>query len=360
MRLVWSNREDHRRDLSSKTVSVARKVRDPATLAFALCARHATLMGARQFEQRRQVVNEIGRLAKRTRDASLALLHHVFRIRIELENGNLDAASEELARYEHIVDEQGLPHAAWYSDQFRSMQALLRGDFQAVHEHCAKLLRAAENLQEGTALQSYNSIDCLRRRACGKVEEAVTILEGVVRQFPELRSMRCALAQINCEAGQPERGRELYDELVANVHQLPEDEVWGNSVAALCEACCELGDEANAQLLYDLIAPAQDRFFVLHYGMAILSSAARVCGRLATLLGEWETASNHFRDALQREPALGSPPLVARSELDFAKMLQARGRKRDRERAGRLLSSAARTARSLGMAQLEREALESS
>lgn len=355
MRLVWSNRKEHRRDLSSKTVSVARRVGDPATLAFALCARHATLMGARQFERRQQVVAEIGRLAHRTRDASLALLHSVFQIRIMLEKGDLDTAARELGRYESIVEEHAMHHAGWYSDQFRAMQALLRGDFDAVGQHCAKLLRAAEQMREGTALQSYNSIDCLRRRACGKVDEAVTILEGVVRQFPELRSMRCALAQINCEAGRSERGRELYDELIANVRQLPEDEVWGNSVAALCEACCELGDKGNAQLLYDLVVPAQDRFFVLHFGMAILSSVARICGRLATLLGEWETAARHFREALQRERALGSPPLVARSELDFAKMLQARGRKRDRERAQRLLVSAAQTAGSLGMLQLERE-----
>jgi hypothetical protein len=284
----------------------------------------------------------------------------VFQIRIELETGDMGAATEAIAGYQAIVERHSLQNAAWYVDQFHAMQALLRGDFGAVSEHCEKLIHAAEHQREGTALQSYNSIDCLRRRACGKVEEAVAILEDIVRRFPELRSMRCALAQINCEAGQPERGRELYDELVPNVDQLPEDEVWGNSVAALCEACCELGGETHARLLYDLIAPAQERFFVVHFGMAILSSVARICGRLATLLGEWETASSHFRDALHRERALGSPPLVARTEIDFARMLQSRGRKRDRERAQRLLSSAAQTARSLGMARLEREARESS
>src|SRR5207247_10393090 len=54
--------------LSEQAVAMARRVSDPATLAYALHARHAVLWGPRRLEARLAIPTEIVRLAAAARD----------------------------------------------------------------------------------------------------------------------------------------------------------------------------------------------------------------------------------------------------------------------------------------------------
>src|SRR4029434_203209 len=81
-------------------------------------------------------------------------------------------------------------------------------------------------------------------------------------------------------------------------------------------------------------------------------AAGRYLGMLATLLGQFDDAAGHFDAALAMNERLGAPGLLAHTQLDYARMLIARGGAGDRERAASLLDAALATARGLGFTRL--------
>ncbi|MGH8632351.1 MAG: tetratricopeptide repeat protein, partial [Burkholderiales bacterium] len=70
----------------------------------------------------------------------------------------------------------------------------------------------------------------------------------------------------------------------------------------------------------------------------------------------WEDAERHFQDALEMNTRMGARPWVAWTQHDYARMLLARHRKGDRQRALELLTPALAAAQDMGMKRLEEKA----
>jgi tetratricopeptide (TPR) repeat protein len=81
-------------------------------------------------------------------------------------------------------------------------------------------------------------------------------------------------------------------------------------------------------------------------------AVARYLGLLAATLGRREDAIRHFEHALETNTRVQAPPWIARSLLDLARALLARGRPADERRAIDMLRRAERQARELGMRSL--------
>jgi tetratricopeptide (TPR) repeat protein len=87
-------------------------------------------------------------------------------------------------------------------------------------------------------------------------------------------------------------------------------------------------------------------------------SVARWLGVLATLLSRYDEAERHFEHALEMNTRIRARIWVAHTEHDYARMLVARDRPGDRERARALSAQALATAREVGMTPLEANVLE--
>jgi tetratricopeptide (TPR) repeat protein len=82
---------------------------------------------------------------------------------------------------------------------------------------------------------------------------------------------------------------------------------------------------------------------------------------LATTLGQWDKAEQHFEDALAMNARMEARPWLAHTQYQYATMLLAREQSGDpstssgqaREKARELLQAALVTARELGMRALE-------
>jgi hypothetical protein len=73
---------------------------------------------------------------------------------------------------------------------------------------------------------------------------------------------------------------------------------------------------------------------------------------LAATTERWETATEHFEDALEANARMGTKPFEAWTRCEYARMLLARREPHDRQRAERLLTEAHATAHALGMGGL--------
>lgn len=120
--------------------------------------------------------------------------------------------------------------------------------------------------------------------------------------------------------------------------------------ANLVEVAVALGHRECAIRLYDWLLPFAGQV-VTGMQAFCLGSVDRHLGMLATVLERWDDAEEHLEAGLQIDSALSSPPLLARTQYSYGRLLVRRPRG-DRARAQTLLDAAGATAERLGMAAL--------
>jgi DNA transposition AAA+ family ATPase len=77
---------------------------------------------------------------------------------------------------------------------------------------------------------------------------------------------------------------------------------------------------------------------------------------LATTLGRFADAEEHFTFAANLHERIGAPVWLARTRVESARMFLARRAPGDADRADKVLGQALATARKLGLAKVERDA----
>jgi hypothetical protein len=80
---------------------------------------------------------------------------------------------------------------------------------------------------------------------------------------------------------------------------------------------------------------------------------SRGLGILAATMGWWSEAVEHFEVALRMNAEMAARPWFAHAQHDYARALLRRGEPGDRGQVADLLTSAAASARELGMRSLE-------
>jgi class 3 adenylate cyclase len=349
--LTWSPDRERREAFGRAAVDMARRLGDPATLAYVLYARHFALWAPENLAERLEVASEIVRLAEATGDREMSLEGHDLRLIDLLEQGDIRAVDEELAAYSRLAEELRQPKYLWYETICRAMRAFLQGRFVLAEELAQEALARGHRVQAAEVASSVGSVIYLLRMEQGRLAEMEEAIRGFAARYPSMPAFRTPLAFLYCDLGREAEARQEFDDLARDDFAgLPTDQTWLLAVAHLSEVCARLGDAARARTLHRLLAPYAERNIAR---MPIcLGSAARHLGLLAATLGRFDEAGAHFENALRMNETMGALPWVAHTQHDFAAMLLARGAPGDRERAVRLLGLALDTAQGLGMRSL--------
>ena len=91
---------------------------------------------------------------------------------------------------------------------------------------------------------------------------------------------------------------------------------------------------------------------------AAAGPVAHYLGLLATTLDRYDEADTYYQQAAGIEERIGAPAWLARTRLEWARMLLARNGPGDAERGRNLVSQALETAQKLGLGTIERRAVE--
>jgi hypothetical protein len=124
-------------------------------------------------------------------------------------------------------------------------------------------------------------------------------------------------------------------------------------MAYCARSCAYLGDAERAAVLHDQLLPYAGLNVVTGLAISCPGSVEFHLGLVAVTAARWDDAERHFTSARGMDERLRSPPLAAQTECEHGRMLMARGRAEDRDRARELLASAHATAEALGMTRLE-------
>jgi tetratricopeptide (TPR) repeat protein len=124
-------------------------------------------------------------------------------------------------------------------------------------------------------------------------------------------------------------------------------------MTSLAVAAAHLQETASARALYDLLTPHAHQIDMM---VTIAGSVAHYLGLLAASIERLDEADAHFAAAAAVHERMGAAPWLARTRLEWARMVLIRRKPGDAEQALDLLGQALETARELGLANIEREA----
>jgi hypothetical protein len=342
-----------RRDiLSAEAVAMARRMGEPRTLAVSLHARNYALWAPGGAAERLAIGREIVDLAHQCREGELALHGHAWCQTALVELGDIDGLDIELAAYQRLADELRQPRYLWYAATRRAARRL-GADAGAAD---------AENVFGGQMFlvwqerPTQEAIDHSHDRC--RTAEATAGPDSFIAL--SLRLMRLLLL-----LDMPGRTEEAQVDhtrlLVSSVERL--DPMfygmgWSIFAVILTAAAVRLSAVEVAARLYDLLLPqsglnAQDCGAVAFHG-----AYSHHLGALAATLARWEWADEHLADAAAMHDRMGARVFLARTRLEWARVLLARRRPGDAARARELLGQALGTAREIRLANVERRAIE--
>jgi tetratricopeptide (TPR) repeat protein len=323
--LYYSHRRDEMLPLSVEAAALASALGDPAARAYAASARHRAMWSPERLADRLDAAGELAAAGREAGRPELALQGRGWLVVDELERGDIAAAEEQMAAFEDEAERLRMPLYRWNVAVWHAMRALLRGELDTAEPLAQRALEIGARAESVTA-PHYFAIQVLwLRREQGRAGELEAAARDFVERFPALPAWGAALAAILCEEGRLDEARAELDRLAAKgFADIPHDGNWLVCVTLLCEACDRLADAERARLLYDLLLPHADTTIVIALAAVCTGSAQRYLGMMAATAGRLDEAVGHLELAVERNAALGSPPLVARARADLARAIERR------------------------------------
>jgi tetratricopeptide (TPR) repeat protein len=386
LELTWVPDRRRRVELSDEALVSARRVGDPATLAHVLLARDYTVAAPDNVAERLANTGELLELAEVLADPVITSRAWVLRFRAAMEVADGDEAARCLTANEALVAELGQPALAWPVMMQRAGLQLLAGDFDAAEEGFLAAYQWGMTTGQPDAsnyLWAHQLALRFERGRSGELEDMIRLLAGLVeapvrlfgQELPvgseqggsDVEGMiqrladRAALvkgwlAMLHAEADRLDEARPIFEDLAASGFAAPFDFLWLRFASGMADLCARLGDVARASALHGMLEPYADRLVTIAQGSVVTGSVAHFLGLLDSAMGRFDEAESRFATAAATHARIGAPTWLARTRLEWARMLGRRGIPGDTERARELLDQAMATARDLGLAGVESQA----
>jgi DNA-binding SARP family transcriptional activator/tetratricopeptide (TPR) repeat protein len=340
---------ERKRSLSQEALEIARRIGDPATLAYALSGYMAAHHSPEFTPQQVTMATELVELATETGDQERAAEGHESRAGPLIELGDMRGAKADFAAMAQLAEELRQPSQDWLVAVDSALVALLQGELAEAERLIAGARRLAERVLSWNAAVSHGLQLYALRREQGRLEEVEDLVRRSAEKYPTYPIWRCVRARMASELGYTAEAREALEALAADGFAgLPFDEEWLVSLGLLAETATTLGDVERAADLYQRLLPYSDRVAVCYLEISI-GAVARYLGLSASTMERWDDAERHFGDALRVNERVGARPWLARTQEDYARMLLARATPGDQDRALQLLADARSNYRELGM-----------
>jgi DNA-binding SARP family transcriptional activator len=337
--------------ISREALEMARRLGDPATLAYALDGLYAGIVCPQHAAEWRAMGDELVQVAEAAGDKERAWAGHQHLVGPLLLEGDLDGVDAELQTMQRLADELRQPAQLWAQSLTQAMRALFAGRF----EEAEALLEQGRELGQRAQTPDITYVGArlqqlfLLRRERGRLEELEDPIAGYVEEYPERIVFRCMQAALWCDLGRHAKARDLLEELAADgFANLPSRQEWLFGAGLLAEVCAQLGDRRRAAALHELLLPYAD-CNLLNWVEVCAGSVSRYLGLLATAMSRWPEAERHFEAAIEMDTRTGARPWLAHTQADYASMLLARAQPGDREQARDLIANARATFDQLGM-----------
>jgi hypothetical protein len=325
--------------LHDEAVQMARRIGDPETLLHVLIRRLAGFWAPDSLDYRLEASREAVTLADRIGDP-----HAGFWAYTDLSLAAGQAAEfEELARADArrdaYADELGAqPGLDYVIGAQAGTRALMHGDFveaeRIARETYDRAVAAGSRHSDALLAVQLSAI----RLQQGGDADLVALHTDVVAKSPHLDSNRALLVRAQISVGDVPEACASMDTEYANGIPAPWDQYWLLAQCYWADVAVRLAHRPAAQVLYDRLQPWERHVVVV--SSTTDSAVALYLGMLATLLDADEAADAHFAVASSLQQGMSSRFPLARTQLEWGKLLWRDGPTADPERARDLLDCA--------------------
>jgi class 3 adenylate cyclase/tetratricopeptide (TPR) repeat protein len=348
---------ERRRALTDDAVAMARRLGDPATLAYVLGSAHWGSWVPGTARERLAIAEEILELGRRAGDRELEFSGASWAFGDLMELGETERADQMLELELAIAAELKQPDYLWHSHVHKYCRVGMTGDYDELARLNTLALEYGQAAQTETSVQMYGVTLMDIARARGGLEPLVPMVAEMVERYPLLPAWKTGLVYLESLLGRKGEAQALIDELAANdFEDLPTDANWTIALAILAFGCAFTGDAERAARLYGMLSPYRE--FVVLAGMpalaigsveAILALAAATCGR-------WDDAEDHFTRAIAKNEEMANPAWATHIRYEYAVQLARRGDPADAHRLGEVLRACLTGADAMGMSRVVEQA----
>ena len=341
---------EHRELICEEAVQSARRIGDPAAVAYALDAAEAALHAPHNAQRRLDEGREIVSLATATGDRERLFDGHEHAFWAAWELGDPGVREVELRSMAHVGEELRQPAQLWILTVTRATLALSEGRFAEAEELIEEAATVGERAQSRSAAAVARTLPLfLLRREQARLAESEREILGPGHAFSGPLVRGSVLAHIHARLGRRDEARAALDEVMSrDLSDWHVDEEWLTGICLFAETCVLLEDAGHAARLHELLLPSASLNAIAVPQLA-LGSTSRPLGMLATLLGRFEDAERHFEESLRMDERMGARPWLAHAQEEYAHMLRRRNDEGDGARAAKLASRAQASYRELGM-----------
>jgi hypothetical protein len=337
---------------SREAVALARRLGDPATLAYALDGRFAAIWAPDTDRERQAIADEIISLAEQIGDEERAFQGRHYRLSVLLEHGEIRKVAAELPVNLQLAEELRQPAQLWYAQSLAAILALLEGRFDDAERLSTSAFEHGRQAEGIHSLGVWLMQTYYLRAEQGRPAELEALIRGSIDEYAWWPWMRCALLHLYTEVGRTAEARSLFESVATrDFEDLPWDNDWLMGIALVSDVAVRLKDTDRAATLYAMIEPYADRNGFGHPQFC-MGSLWRSLGLLAEVLGRIGDAERHFEEAIVVNERMGARPWAAHSRCDLARLLLERNGPGDRRRASELVADARATAEELGIVAL--------
>jgi class 3 adenylate cyclase/tetratricopeptide (TPR) repeat protein len=344
------------RRLSDEALAEARRVGDPLTLAHVLAARPYSIALPATVAERGANADELEALASRIGDPVMHAWARFHRYRANMERGALSAAQPDVDALERLAGDLGQPVLRWCAAWVRAAHLGATGRLDEA-ERFARLaadIGATSGQPDVSIFTAGNEFGIRFEQA--RFPELHESLAKAVDVGPQNVGLKAMVALVDAEVGRLDEAKIRFELVAASdFADLPVNNVWFVTTTVLALVATRLGDRRRSEALHRLLRPYSD--LIAGTPVAWLGSVSQYLGMLATTLGWFDEAGRSFAAAETTHQRIGAPIWLARTRVEWARMLLTRRQPGDTRRASELLHQAVSTARELGVVKVERDAV---
>jgi class 3 adenylate cyclase/tetratricopeptide (TPR) repeat protein len=339
-------------DVATEAVDVAHRVGDDATLLAVLSVALGPLLSPSTLDRRRHESELALHLADRVGDVAARFIAWNARVMEAGEVGDIDVLDAALVEMETIADRTGLPFQRFVVLMYRGWQHLLAGRTDAAVADANALLDVGTKIGLSHVSATYGAMLLQQEFYGGRLAGLVDIAAQGLAENPTIPAWRTAVMTAYCELERWDEAADLFDiGLATGFSDLPFDIAWPQAAVQYADCAADLRRTDAAPLLYEQLLPYADRFAFL--SCTDSGSLSRPLGRLATLLGRYDDAEGHLRDALAMHERMGARFWTGRTRIDQAELCLTRRAPGDVEAAREHLEAAQRIVDEYGLGGLQ-------
>jgi class 3 adenylate cyclase/tetratricopeptide (TPR) repeat protein len=345
-----------RRALADEALEIARRCGDAATILDVRLRLVEALWHPDTIEDQFADSEEIESLAERLGDHVGKFWAAFFRSDLAVQVGDASNVARWHEELDELATEVGQPTLLWGATFQRTWSSLLFGDVGKAEVLASEALRIGTDSGQPDALVLYGAQLFHVRWFQGRLGELVDLVREIAEGNPGIVSYRPAWALTLVEANRADEARDLLQQETTLGFPGADDYLLPTYLQAWANVAYALNDTEAAGPLYRRLLRWPN--LVAFTGATVNGAVAEHLALLATVLGLYDEADDHFVRAMKSYEGLSAPFFIALTQLEWSQLLLERRAEGDLTHAEMMLGSARDTAQRCGFAAVERRARE--